>query len=265
MLVHDMKKYVLRESPSPIIALALHDGHIIPNGYQKLVHLTNQERMREEDPYTGNFIANLGTNEVIVNTSRFFVDLNRQREKAIYRTKDDAWGLQVWEKPLTPSQERKMMLYYEDFYTDMDVLIKSTVKRHGYFVVLDVHSYNHRRQSPEQEEPYEQNPEINIGTAHNLSKWGDETRAFIQFFSQATINGSLQDVRENIKFKGGGMSQWINDRYGEKGFVLSIEFKKTFMDEWTGRGDIDHILSINTALKETVPFLLGLMAQHKNH
>ena len=45
------------------------------------------------------------------------------------------------------------------------------------------------------------------------------------------------DVRENLRFKGGHMPRWINDRYGDRGFSIAVETKKIYMDEWTGALD----------------------------
>ena len=38
--------------------------------------------------------------------------------------------------------------------------------------------------------------------------------------------------------------------------VIAVEFKKFFMDEWTGIGDIEKIEAIRDALQSTVPGLL---------
>src|SRR5699024_9884122 len=96
---------------------------------------------------------------------------------------------------------------------------------------------------------------INIGSKYNDPKWSIPTNNFISFLSNSIINGHSPDVRENIKFKGGGFSQWVNQHYSEHGYVLSIEFKKTFMDECTGRGDILHIQDIRRVLIDSIPLL----------
>ena len=43
-------------------------------------------------------------------------------------------------------------------------------------------------------------------------------------------------MRENVKFQGRAVSWWVHERYPGVGCCLALEFKKTFMDEWTGRG-----------------------------
>jgi len=243
----DQHSYSITKKDSPIIALALHDGHFIPDRLLPYMKLTDPERFREEDPYTG-YMADLPVNQVIVESSRFMVDLNRLEGKAVYKDPEDAWGLNVWDNSLPAHEERNLISYYRKFYEDMQELIESLIGRFGYFLILDLHSYNHRRDSYQLEAPLIDNPEINIGSRFNEEKWNPLIQHFIYLLSNSTIAGKQPDVRENIKFKGGGFSQWVNQHYSEKGCVISIEFKKTFMDEWTGRADINHISDIRQAL-----------------
>jgi len=255
--------YTIKRRNCPLISAALHDGHFIPPHVLDEVLLKEHERFREEDPYTS-FFANLPTNQVIVHTSRFMVDMNRSPDKAIYKVPEDAWGLHIWKNIFPDQLEKELMAYYFRFYQDMTALITDTIQSFGHFLILDIHSYNHRRESPQKASPILENPEINLGTAYNLPKWRPIIDRFISYLSAGKIGGKPIDVRENIKFKGGGFSQWVTKTYGEKGCVLSIEFKKTFMDEWTGRGDIPHIRKINDLLKKAIPSLLNEMAHSKN-
>jgi len=238
---------------SPVIATAIHDGHYIPITYLKNMILEEHARAREEDPYTI-YLTELPANRVTVSVSRFFTDLNRSKNKCIYRTPEDAWNLHVW-KAVSKTMEKQSLDYYDQFYKQIAICIEKTIASHGHFVLLDLHSYNHRRRSPREEEDAGDNPEINIGTVHNQGKWASLTQAFIQYLSQSTIQGHLPDVRENIKFKGGAFAKWICQHYGDFGCVLSVEFKKTFMDEWTGRVNIHHLKDLQNALAGSIPLL----------
>lgn len=255
-------KFSINELKSPIIAVALHDGHEIDASLMAHLKLKPHERFREEDPYTAE-IAALAVSTVIVGTSRFQVDLNRRKAQAIYRQPADAWGLDVWGTALSDSNVAEMLAGYENFYSVFSGLLESTIKRHGYFVVLDIHSYNHRRLSPMEEAPQEENPEVNIGTAHNRDKWGKLTERYIRFLSRTPVMGRFPDVRENVKFGGGGFSEWINTHYGEYGCVISVEFKKTFMDEWTGRVDVRHLHALNVLMDAGLPVLLTELDAYK--
>ena len=52
----------------------------------------------------------------------------------------------------------------------------------------------------------------------------------------------------------------MHERYGAAGCVLSVEFKKFFMDEWTGVGNVEQITAVRDALQSTVPGLLEELA-----
>ncbi|TCS86041.1 N-formylglutamate amidohydrolase [Anseongella ginsenosidimutans] len=246
-----MEPFVIAEGKSPVITAAIHEGHMIREELLPYMNLEEHERSREEDPYT-DFLSEISGSRVIVNISRFETDMNRPREKAVYLRPEDAWGLNVWKQALPPELINRSLESYDAFYTGMKTLLNSIIDRFGHFVVLDLHTYNYRREGTAAEASEADNPEINIGTAHNHPRWSELTRHFIQTLSGAKINGQTPDVRENIKFKGGEFSRWINRNYGAFGFVLSIEFKKTFMDEFTGIVDIYHLRDIRRALNFTM-------------
>lgn len=255
--------YIIKRLKGPLISLALHDGHFIEKNILDHIALEEHERFREEDPYTA-CIGYLPITRVTVHSSRFMIDLNRPENKAIYKNATDAWGLKVWKKDFPNDLENELMDYYRQFYRDIENLIKEKIKNYGYFLILDIHSYNHRRQSPTSFAPEEGHPEINFGTYYNHSKWQAICQKFLGYLSACTIKEEFPDVRENINFKGGGFTQWVSEKYGDKGCVISIEFKKTFMDEWTGRADIQHINQLNRALKGSIPMLnYELTEMHK--
>ena len=77
---------------------------------------------------------------------------------------DQAWGLEVWKAPLDPEAIEISLDIYDWFYQEigqrLDALAALTP-----FVVLDIHSYNHRRDGADQPpaDPAA-NPDVNIGT-----------------------------------------------------------------------------------------------------
>lgn len=246
--------YEILKKDSPFISLALHDGHDIPLEALKHIQLDEHQRFREEDPYTA-YMADLPVTKITVNTSRFYVDLNRVENESIYKQPSDAWGLKVWKNGFPDELQSQQKIYYYQFYSEMEMLIRDTIRENGFFIILDIHSYNHRRESPFKEAQADENPEINIGSIYNHPKWNSIIRNYLNFLAGCTINNHLPDVRENIKFKGGGFAKWVNQHFSEQGCVISLEFKKTFMDEWTGRGYIHHIEDIQRALINSIIFL----------
>ena len=68
--------------------------------------------------------------------------------------------------------------------------------------------------------------------------------------------GRHLDVRENVKFSGCHFSRWVHETFPQSGCAISIEFKKFFMDEWTGVLDNVQVDAIRRALLHTVPGVL---------
>lgn len=255
-------RYSIQTADSPIIALALHDGHEIAKELESHLKLKPHEVFREEDPYTGE-LADLPVNSLVVHTSRFQVDLNRSRDKAIYVEPEAAWGLEVWDDVVKEQHVEHLLKSYDRFYSMVGEWLDSIIRRHGYFLILDIHSYNHRRDDPNNSAPEIENPQINIGSAYNHPKWQPLVERFVGYFSHAHVAGCKPDVRENVRFKGGGFSQWVNQSHGEQGCVLSIEFKKTFMNEWTGRVDITHLQELKRMMEGCIPLLMDELEHYK--
>lgn len=217
----------------PVLATAIHAGHELRDEVSKLMVLADADRRREEDPYTDRWTT-VAASRVVVDRSRFEFDLNRPRDKAIYRTPDDAWGLVVWSGELPEAVVETSLGLYDAFYAELGDLCDSLVERHGRFVVFDLHSYNHHRSGHDAlvDDP-DENPEINVGTASIEDSWRPVITAVMDALRSHPFDGGHLDVRENVKFSGGNMSRWINSRYGAAGCSIAIEMKKIFMDEWT--------------------------------
>jgi N-formylglutamate amidohydrolase len=149
---------------SPVIGTAIHDGHEVRPELMPFMGLSDDERLREEDPFTGETVDGL-TSRIVVHRSRFEIDLNRARDQAIYLKPEQSWGLSVWKEPLPRSMIDDSLSFHDDYYGMLEGILAQMQQRHGRFVVLDIHSYNHRRQGPSGAlTPQSEAPDINIGT-----------------------------------------------------------------------------------------------------
>ena len=235
------------------MAAAIHNGHELRHEVAKRMALNEEGRFREEDPYTGT-LTTIAKNQLVVYRSRFEVDLNRPREKAVYVLPEDAWGLEVWKEPPMDGLVTRSLEEYDRFYSHVHEVCTRMEKAFGRFVVLDLHSYNHRRQGPEalRADP-DENPEVNIGTGTmNRVKWSNLVDRFIHDLRTFDYLGRSLDVRENVKFRGGQLVRYIHDNFPESGCALAVEFKKFFMDEWTGTADGRQLRAMREALRSTV-------------
>lgn len=243
---------------SPIVGVALHNGHDIREELQPYLNLNEADRLREEDPYTAAW-ANLLDNKIIVHKSRFEVDLNRSREKAIYQSPDDAWGMALWKKKLPRTVVSQSLHFYDHFYASASKVLQRIHDRYGFLIVLDIHSYNHKRNGPESlaDDP-ERNPDINIGTSNmHRERWSPVVEGFMHDLRQPAMpGGCVLDVRENIKFKGGHFSQWVHQKFPGSSCSISIEYKKIFMDEWTGKLDFNVHQALKSSLFSAIPGLI---------
>jgi len=231
--------WTLQRADDAIVATAIHDGSGLRAEVAAAMVLPQQERLREEDPFTGQAILDVPTH-VIPHRSRFEVDLNRAEADAVYLTPDQCWGLEVWRAPPDPRVVAESRRYHRAFYTMLADLLDRVAEAHGRFVVLDVHSYNHRRNGPGGPEmPQAEAPDINIGT-HSMprERWAFLLDPLLEAMGGFDFLGRRLDVRENVAFQGRGeLARFVHSRYPETGCAIALEFKKFYMDEWTGEPD----------------------------
>ncbi|MDO5740765.1 MAG: N-formylglutamate amidohydrolase [Ornithinimicrobium sp.] len=252
---------VLGDWSGQLIATAIHTGHDLRSDIAAAMVLDEDTRRREEDPFTDVIGAALPA-QVVAHRSRFEVDLNRPRDTAVYRSPEDCWGLQVWrEDPLQDALVEGSLREYDEFYSDLGHQLDEVAAR-GPFVVFDVHSYNHRRDGAAGgPAPLEDNPEVNLGTGTVDERFAPVVAAFRRSLSDQQVGGHHLDVRENVKFEGRALAWWVHERYAGVGVCLALEFKKTFMDEWTGQPDEAHLVELQQALAATsAPVLEALKA-----
>jgi hypothetical protein len=236
----------------PLVGAAIHDGHAVRQEVADLLSIDDATRLREEDPHTS-CLAAVAPTRIVGSVSRFDVDLNRPRNRAVYLNPDDCWGLEVWKTPPGEDFVVRSLKEYDDSYEAVFDALADIARHHGRFVVFDVHSYNHQRGGPGSAcAPTVENPEVNIGTGSmDRQRWRRLVDRFITDLRQFDNQGRHLDVRENVKFQGGNFSRWIHETFPGQGVALAIEFKKSFMNEWTGEADRRELECLRQALEST--------------
>ncbi|MEO7365218.1 MAG: N-formylglutamate amidohydrolase [Sphingomicrobium sp.] len=232
--------WTVSHGPGAVIATAIHDGHELRPEVAAAMALDEAGRLREEDPFTGQAILDVPA-RVIVHRSRFEFDLNRGPDSAIYETAEQSWGLEVWHGgACDPALTKRSLAIHAEYYRALAALLDGFAARHRRFVVIDVHSYNHRRDGPDgAPSPQDTAPDINIGTfSMPRDDWAFLLDPLMQAMAEYDFNGRRLDVRENIAFQGKGeQTRFIHDRYPGRACAIALEFKKFFMDEWSGQPD----------------------------
>src|SRR2546421_961485 len=218
--------WTIVDGGGPIVACAIHAGSEVRAEALRHMAIRRRQRFVEEDPYTDQLADVVGTS-LVVHRSRFEIDLNRARDRAVYRTPGDAWGLTVWRAPLPAGVRERSLRLRDGFYTELAAVLARAGAGGRPFVVLDLHSYNHRRGGPAAP-PADPagNPEINLGTGSlDRERWGSLADRFAADLRSVDVAGRPLDVRENVRFRGGHLSRWGHATFPAQGCRLAAEAK----------------------------------------
>jgi len=224
--------------------------------------LGEADRRREEDPFTGEAVRGV-PQHVIAHRSRFEFDLNRDTDNAVYRTPEQSWGLKVWKTDvLDDALVRASLDIHAQYYRMLASLLDGLGARYERFLVIDVHSYNHRRDGPDRDPtPQEKAPDINIGTfSLPREQWAWLVDPLMEAMAAFDFNGRRLDVRENIAFQGKGeQTRFVHESYPGRGCAIALEFKKFFMDEWSGEPNQQEVAAMRKFIAHIAATAEGLL------
>ena len=179
----------------------------------------------------------------------------------MYRTPEDAWGLELWREALPAEEIERSRDLYDDFYFEFGRRLDE---------LADTRSV--RRARPAFVQPPARRRRCAAGAGRNEpggqcrdwcarpSALEPRRRPVPRNARRPKVCGRRLDVRENVRFRGGELCRWVDRRYGGRGCALAIEFKKVFMDEWTGELDEPHLEELRGALAAVVPALIEELA-----
>ena len=253
MVVSPERWWTVQHGPGPIVATAIHDGHDLRPEVAAAMALSDDDRLREEDPFTGEATKDIPSH-IIAHRSRFEFDLNRPPEEAVYRTAEQSWGLSVWKREPDDEFVERSLETHSEYYRMLGAFLDRVAERHSRFVLIDVHSYNHRRDGPDlAPTPQDDAPDVNIGTfSMPRDEWAFLLDPLMDAMRDFDFNGRKLDVRENVAFQGKGyQTRFVHERYPSRGCAIALEFKKFFMNEWTGVPDEREI----AAMRRLVGFM----------
>lgn len=248
----------VHRASSPLIGTAIHNGHHVRPDLAELMQLDAAGRQREEDPFTEFFIRDV-PNRVVFHRSRFEIDLNRALEGAVYLSPEQAWGLDIWKRHPERSAIEQSLGVHASYYAMLGKMLSGIEAEFGRFILLDMHSYNHRRNGPAGPPMAEAvAPAINIGTfSMDRDRWAHVLDPFIECLRGFTFRGAPMDVRENVAFQGKGeQTRFVHQAFPRSGCAIAIEFKKFFMDEWTGEPDVEALMAMREMIRLSLPVLL---------
>ncbi|HTN62238.1 MAG TPA: N-formylglutamate amidohydrolase [Devosia sp.] len=260
-VVADAALWSIERGASPIVGTAIHNGHRLREDVAAAMALDEPGRLREEDPFT-EFVIRDVPNRVVFHRSRFEIDLNRGRDGAVYVTPDQAWGLEVWSDTPSAALIAHSLAIHDAYYAMLGQMLAGLEQEFGRFVLLDIHSYNHRRNGPDAvATPEVEAPAINIGTSSmDRALWAPVLDPFIESLRSFSFRRQCMDVRENVAFEGRGeQTRFVHANFPQTGCAIAIEFKKFFMDEWTGEPDIEALRAMRAMITVSLPVLLNAL------
>jgi hypothetical protein len=250
-LPHDQRLWTVQHGAGPVLATAIHEGHELRPEIAAQMSLSDLDRLREEDPFTGEAVRGVPMH-IVAHRSRFEFDLNRESEGAVYRTPAECWGLRVWNsESLADDLVQQSVELHSEYYRMLGGLLDQVAVRHERFLLIDVHSYNHRRDGPNSPPTaQEAAPDINIGTSSMpRNEWAYLVDPLMEAMATFDFNGRRLDVRENVAFQGKGeQTRFVHTRYAGRGCAIALEFKKFFMDEWSGEPDQNEIAAMRNLI-----------------
>ncbi|MDX2469260.1 MAG: flavohemoglobin expression-modulating QEGLA motif protein [SAR324 cluster bacterium] len=208
----------------PYLMVALHGGHAVPPEFEKAYALKGEQRVTEEDPHTDQ-LARLAPISLVAQDSRYFYDLNRPLDQALYPR--DAWGLAIWQGGIPKDLKKEALRRHQQFHDLLKCLAAKLVSTYESVLILDIHSYNSSRQAVGA-------PLFNLGS-HFLNKDKKKLAEFLRRELSKIQMPNLPVTAEfDVVFQGKGyLSQWANSE-SEQITCIPIEIKKVFCDEEKG-------------------------------
>ncbi len=166
--------------------------------------------------------------------SRFEYELNHNPYRALYDYDKPKWGIKVWKRKVREEEYHRSSIKHREFHDLLEMVCRTFLEQHSHALLFDLHAYCYQRETSQAW--YEDDrPEINIGTgAVNREIFGPAIKCFKSHLRRTRIHGQPLRISENEIFFGGYLSRHLSRIYHERLLVLAMEYKKIFMDEWTG-------------------------------
>ena len=222
------------DSPASYAGVSMHSGHRVRDEILDILAVSEKDRLREEDPYMDRFISDFPI-RIYGRDSRFEYDLNRNPYRALYDFDKPKWGLNIWKREVTEEEHAVSIKKHREFHELLELVSRFMLRQNRHALLFDLHAYCYQRET-RQSWFEDERPEINIGTgAVNREVFEPAIDCFKSNLQRTKINDHHLRISENEIFFGGYLSRHLSRIYHDRLLVLALEYKKIFMDEWTGK------------------------------
>ena len=221
------------EAPAFHAGVSMHSGHRVRKEILEILAVSEEDRYREEDPFMDRFISDFPI-RICGKDSRFEYDLNRNPYRTLYDYDKPKWGLNVWRREVTDEERAFSIKKHREFHELLEMVCSYLLQQHRYALLFDLHAYCYQRET-RQAWHEDEGPEINIGTgAVNREIFEPAITCFKSNLRRTKISDRPLRISENKIFFGGYLSRHLSRIFHERLLVLALEYKKIFIDEWTG-------------------------------
>jgi len=122
---------------SPLVATALHTGSDVRPGLERFLAADEAARRAARDPFAARWAGAL-VNRVIVRRSRYEIDLDQTRDRAIPVDLEEPAGRPIWRDPPPRAYYEETLALYDRFYDDVAGLLRVVLSRFGSVTLLDL-------------------------------------------------------------------------------------------------------------------------------
>ena len=213
------------------ICTAIHDGHQLRDELSEKCQLTAEQRLQQEDPYTGEMIASLPITLIALD-SLFEYDLNQSTETCLHQ--QTVAGETLWTTALTESQTQTSIAKHQMFYRVLAQIIKKIETLHGNCLVYDIHAYNYLSSDPALA-PALTPATFNISTKQiNAKRWAPVVEHWDKSLTKINLpNIDTHTAIDETITEHNYLPQYVAEQFNNT-LVLHTEVKKVYMNETTG-------------------------------
>lgn len=206
----------------PYICVAIHNGNRCADALAPYMALSEEMRIFEESPHTGDLISGY-PNRIVCHDSLYEYDLNRPEKESI------SFAEGLWAKKPPKALTDKSQAKHRSFYAMYDAFISALIERHGFCVIYDLHAYNGQQHGGSKA------PAFNIGTAQiDMQKYRRHIDYLHKNLEKIFVSGELiWAIKDDIYYGKGYLATRTKDVSAEA-LCVPLEIRKLYCDEKTG-------------------------------
>ncbi len=217
------------------LLMTVHGGKWVPKYGQELMEITEEKRFQEDDMGTdiiyGPLVLEKGGVWINAKFSRFFCDLNRARERAIYTNESEKRVKNIWKGKLNKRQKEVILKNYDQFYYVLNKLIET----HRFNIIFDGHSMVHEKGRPD----------LSFGTSYIPAFY----MPIVETMKKNLTTHACKNVVFNKPYKGGYILKYLSTKYPDV-FIFSMEInKKLYMGNKHLKTDNRRLQKLSRAVK----------------